>query len=118
MIIDDEQEMASLVAKRVRFMGYDVTCVFEGNEALEKIRLEKPDLVLLDLWLPDVSGLDIYNQLRADPLLATLPVIFFSADPSQENHCLKTLKANGFIKKPYDSSELMAQIHANIGTSH
>lgn len=105
-IVDDEEDVARLTAKRIGALGYEVACFFEGEGAVEAIQRKKPDLVLLDIRLPDISGLEIYRKLRADESLRHIPIVFFSAHGSQEGYCLGELGAEGFVKKPYDPQAL------------
>jgi DNA-binding response OmpR family regulator len=106
-IIEDEQDVSVLATKRLRAIGYEVTCFFKGEEVLEKIRFLRADLILLDLWLPDVSGIEVFKKLRSEPATREIPVVFFSANPLQEKFCLNELHADGFIKKPYEAGELL-----------
>lgn len=110
LIIDDEKDVAHLAAKRLRASGYDVTCVFEGEGALEAVRRDSPDLILLDIWLPGISGIDLFWEMRSLRETRGIPVIFFSADPSKESLCLEELRSEGFVRKPYDPSELVALV--------
>lgn len=114
LIIDDERDITTLTAKRIRAAGYDVDCHFEGKNALDAIRSLSPDLVLLDLKLPDVSGIDIFRDVQSDPTLKTIPIIFISAMHKEEEYCLNVLKAKGFIAKPYDSKVLLNTIRTTL----
>jgi DNA-binding response OmpR family regulator len=114
LIIDDERDLTTLTAKRIRAAGYVVECHFEGKDALSTIRNLNPDLVLLDLKLPDVSGIDIFRDIQNDPNLRTIPIIFISAMHKEEEYCLHVLKAKGFIAKPYDSKVLLNTIQNTL----
>jgi CheY-like chemotaxis protein len=107
MIVEDEQDVSLLATKRLRAMGYEVSCISKGEEVLEKITSLKADLILLDLWLPDLSGIEVFKRLRSEPATRTIPVVFFSANPMQEEFCLQELRADGFVKKPYEAEELL-----------
>ena len=107
MIVEDEQDVSLLVTKRLRAKGYDVCSLSKGEEVLEKIGSLKADVILLDVWLPDVSGIEVFKRLRSEPSTQEIPVVFFSANPLQEEFCLKELGADGFIKKPYEAGELL-----------
>ena len=115
MIIDDEEDVAHLAARRIRSWGHEVVCLYEGNAALEAVRRERPSLILLDIRLPDVSGLDVYRRIRGETCLSFIPIVFFSAHGSQEEYCLKELGAEGFIRKPYDPEEFRDILSALIG---
>lgn len=117
LIIDDERDLTTLTAKRIRAAGYDVECYFEGKHALDMIRSLRPDLVLLDLKLPDVSGIDIYRDVQSDPHLNAIPIIFISAMHKEEDYCLSVLGAKGFITKPYDPKVLLSTIRTALDNS-
>ncbi len=114
MIIDDEQDVAHMTAKRLRAAGYEVSLCFEGNEAVAAIRSQSPALILLDIWLPGASGIDLFKELRTDIELGKIPIVFFSADPSQEDFCLQELGADGFVRKPYNHLELLKIIQSAL----
>lgn len=109
-LIDDEEDLVFLTSKRIQTFGYEVVSFLEGKGALDAIRKAKPALILLDIWLPDITGIDIFKQLREDPELKTIPVIFFSANPSKEEYCLNELGAEGFLRKPYNPNQLLELI--------
>ena len=114
LIIDDEIDYTQLAAKRIQSAGYDVDCYFHGEGAIAAIRETKPDVILLDIRLPDVSGFEIFEELQADATLKTIPVIFFSALSKKRAYCLDDLKAAGFLTKPYESHELLDLIAAAL----
>lgn len=114
LIIDDERDVAHLTAKRIRANGYEVECLFEGTGAIEMIRKKQPHLILLDIWLPDISGIELFKILRQDKKLKNIPIIFFSADPSKESLSLQELGADGFVKKPYNPRDLLKIIRLNL----
>jgi DNA-binding response OmpR family regulator len=93
-IVDDERDLVHLTAKRLRAGGFDVASYLEGKGAYEFICREKPDLVLLDIWLPDVSGLEIFKQVRANQEL-TLPGL--KPGESSVWHSLPIALANEYI---------------------
>lgn len=106
LIIDDEVDIVRLTGKVLRAAKYDVFTWHEGHNALTEIRRIQPHLVLLDMRLPGVSGLDLFKEIQADVLLARIPVLFFSATAQTDNIKIETLKSAGFISKPYDLQDL------------
>lgn len=114
LIIDDEEDLAKLTAKRLKSEGYEVFMHFDGAGAVEAVQDIKPDLILLDIKLPHVTGLDIFEKLRADSNLKNIPIIFFSASSSDEKLCHEEFKGTGFIKKPYDHIKLLASIRQSL----
>lgn len=115
LIIDDEEDVARLVSKRIQSRGMDVLSLNKGEGALERVLEFLPDVILLDIWLPDFSGIEIFKQLRADPRTQKIPVVFFSANPLKEDYCRNELRAEGFLKKPYESQELFEVMERVIG---
>jgi DNA-binding response OmpR family regulator len=114
LIIDDEKDLTTLTAKRIRASGYDVQCYFEGKDAVDVIREAHPDLILLDLKLPDVSGMDIYRDVKQNDDLRAIPIIFISAMHKEQEYCLNVLGAEGFITKPYDPKILLTTIETAL----
>lgn len=110
LVIDDERDVTVLLSKELKAAGYRVTSFPTGKGALDRIRETLPDLILLDIWLPGMSGKDIFLELHHSVHTNKIPVIFFSADPSQEDYCLKELKAHGFVRKPYETQHLLSLV--------
>ncbi|HSA59962.1 MAG TPA: response regulator [bacterium] len=115
MIIDDEPDVAHLAARRIRSWGHDVVCLYEGEGAVEAVRRERPALILLDIRLSGLSGIDVYRGIREEESLKSTPIVFFSAHGSQEEYCLNQLGAQGFIRKPYDPEEFRETITNLLG---
>lgn len=114
LVVDDELDMARLAAKRLRKAGYDVVCHYEGSGMIDLVRKERPDLILLDVWLPGASGIDLFKELRRDEILNGIPVVFFSAIITAREMCLQSLGAEGFVTKPFEAEDLLQQIGAAL----
>lgn len=111
LIIDDERELVLLTAKWLEVWGYEVFCYYEGLGACDAIRRLKPDLILLDIRLPDVSGFEIFQTIRSDEQLKELPVLFFSTLSEAEiKKMIGQEIADGFVKKPYEPADLESLI--------
>lgn len=82
MIIEDEPDAAELFAEMMRLNGYRVLKTYSGKPAMELISQQRPDLIIMDIMMPDISGLDVLHSLRADPALAAIPVVIVSAKAS------------------------------------
>src|ERR1700682_3912492 len=91
--------------------GYEVITVSNGAEALKKINELKPDIAVLDVYMPGHSGLEVCKQLKANPDTANIPVLLTvgKLEPFKSDEALKA-KANAFIIKPFEASELLALI--------
>ena len=113
VIVEDERDMADLVATRLRREGYKVDVAHDGNEGLETIRSEPPDLVLLDIMLPGMPGTDVARALRDDHRTAALPIIMLTAK-SEESDIVVGLKfgADDYVTKPFSMSVLVARVDA------
>src|SRR5688500_2089416 len=100
----DIQLVARLALKRA---GFTVTVVGNGQEALDAIRLQRPDVVLLDWMMPELDGPETCRQLKSDPVTANIPVIFLTAK-SQEAEIQRglSLGAAGYVTKPFDALAL------------
>lgn len=105
LIADDEPLNAEMLALMLAFQGYDVVCVHDGAEALARAREMKPDLILLDVLMPELEGPDVTRALRADPELEKAPVVLFSSADEQEV-CWREAGANMFLQKPLDIRKL------------
>lgn len=107
LLIDDETDIVTLTTKRLVYAGYEVICYESGLGAFEEVLRVKPDLILLDIRLPGLSGLEVYEKIRNHPQTKLIPTIFFSANISLRDDCLQKYKAQYFIKKPYDPKYLL-----------
>lgn len=83
LIVDDEPDIVELVSYNLEREGFVTAKAYDGDTALRKIRIEKPDLIVLDLMLPGVGGLDICKRIRANPETSPLPIIMRLAIPEQ-----------------------------------
>jgi CheY-like chemotaxis protein len=115
LVVDDDPDLRRLMSLVLQMGGYEVVAASNGNEALMKVRLEQPNLVLLDIMMPEIDGFETCRRLRKLPEGARLPVIMLSA-ADQVTDKVKGLKvgANDYITKPADSRELIARIEAHL----
>jgi len=113
VIVEDEHDMADLVATRLRREGYKVDVAHDGIEGFDLIRSEPPNLVLLDIMLPGMSGTEIAAKLRDDPRTVGVPIIMLTAR-SEESDIVVGLKfgADDYVTKPFSMSVLVARIDA------
>lgn len=108
LIVDDEKPFLKALSISIRASGYKVTCAYDAGSALTEIANSKPDLVLLDLGLPDMDGINFISVLRER---SDIPIIVLSARQQQESK-IETLDigANDYITKPFHMGELLARI--------
>lgn len=115
LIVEDDHVLARVIADNLRFAGYDVDSTADGNEALSRLRTFQPDLVLLDLMLPNRNGFELCSVLRQG---GRTPVVILSAR-AQKADKLRGLKlgADDYLTKPFDLDELLARIQAVLRRS-
>src|SRR5215813_3078937 len=111
LLIEDDTDLFSLLKYNLEKEGFTLTGQQTGRGALELCRQARPDLVLLDIMLPDSDGLDICKAIRKDPDLAATPIIFLTARASETDRIVGLeLGANDYIVKPFFVRELIARI--------
>ncbi len=106
LLVDDEQAILRVLSIKLRVSGYDVVTALNGKEALDLVGSAKPDIMLLDVIMPEMDGFEVLQKLRS---LSQLPVIVFSARPENAQKALE-LGANDFLPKPFDVDDLVKRI--------
>lgn len=115
LVVDDDKEVVRLMRAYLEQAGYEVLVAYNGESALHSIRREQPDLVLLDLMLPDRNGWDITRILRNDPLLKATPIIMLTARVTDTDKILGLeLGADDYVTKPYNPREVVARVRARL----
>jgi CheY-like chemotaxis protein len=117
LLIDDEKHISTVVeACLVTLGGWTVSMAESGQEGLLKARQEKPDAILLDVMMPDMSGLMLLQELRKDPLTRTIPVLLLTAKAqNSDRNRYSHLDISGVITKPFDPLKLADQIAEALG---
>jgi DNA-binding response OmpR family regulator len=115
--IEDEPEMIDLVHLILGRRGFDVIGANGGIEGLETVRREKPDLILLDLMMPDMDGWEVYQQIKADEELREIPVVVVTAKAQSIDKVLglHIAKVDDYITKPFGPQELLASVEKILG---
>lgn len=117
--VDDESDVTDLIAFHLRQQGYEVRTAATGREALEQINTRPPDLLLLDLMLPDIDGFGICEILRRRAETATLPIIILSAwSEPDSRHLGLELGAIDFLNKPFSPRYLVERVNDLLRTRH
>jgi CheY-like chemotaxis protein len=113
LIIDDDRAIAQLTALWVKAAGFSTVIANDGRSGLAAIAEHRPDLILLDIRMPEMNGFEVNRRIRQTPELAEIPVIFLSAH-AQETTRQESLASGGrrFLPKPYESRSLIAAIRA------
>ena len=118
LCIEDEQEMIDLIKLILERRGFDVLGAVGGKEGLEVIRREKPDLILLDLMMPEVDGWEVYRQMKADEQVKDIPVIVVTAKAQSIDKVLglHIAKVDDYVTKPFGPQELLKSINKVLAT--
>ena len=114
LYIEDERPVIDLVRQTLQVAGFEVIGVTSGEEGLAMMRQRKPDLLLLDLMMPDVSGWDVYRAMKSDDRLANIPVIVITSKvPEQGRHIVANLPpVDDYITKPFSIARLIRSVQS------
>ena len=112
LCIEDEPEMIDLIRLILERKGFEVMGAVGGQEGLDTVRREKPDLVLLDLMMPDVDGWEVYRQMKADDELKSIPVVVFTAKAQSIDKVLglHIAKVDDYVTKPFGPTDLLDSV--------
>ena len=111
LVVDDEPDALELIEFNLKAAGFLVVTAADGAQALKKARAGLPNLVLLDLMLPEIDGLEVCKQLRRDPATAAIPVIMLTAKAAEIDRVLGLeLGADDYVTKPFSPRELVLRI--------
>lgn len=112
-VIDDEPDIGELLKYNLEQEGYQVELISEGERALERLRLQRPDLVILDLMLPGVSGMELCRQMRKSSDFENMPIIMLTAKSSETDKIVGLeIGADDYITKPFSPREVVARVKA------
>jgi DNA-binding response OmpR family regulator len=115
LIVDDEPDTVMLIARALKTEGFDVVSAYDGISAVDLAESESPDLVLLDIMMPMMSGYEVCEQLKANPQTQNIPVLTLSSAHGHEA-LVKSINAGAatLILKPFTPAELVAQIRRHL----
>jgi two-component system OmpR family response regulator/two-component system response regulator QseB len=109
LLVEDDAALVEALQKALTMEGFAVNCLSKGQQAMASVKTEQPDMVILDLGLPDVDGLDVMRSMRA--VSADLPILILTARSSLEDKIAGLdLGADDYLVKPFDVNELLARI--------
>lgn len=111
LVVDDEDDLRKIISKRLAYAGYKVIGARDGQEAIELVFKEKPDLVIMDIMMPNIDGIEATKKLRSNLETASLPIIMLTAkkDPKSELQGIDA-GADDYIVKPFDGDKLLARV--------
>lgn len=113
LVVDDDKQIVRLVRSYLEQAGFQVLTAFDGESALHLLRRERPDLMVLDVMLPDRDGWEITRLVRADPALAATPIVMLTARVDEADRVVGLeLGADDYVTKPFNPRELVARVRA------
>lgn len=111
LLVDDDTGLIQLLQLVFESRGFDITVAFNGAQALEILEKEQPEVIVLDLMMPDVSGLEVCKQVRANPRISHIPIIILTARAGEETrHEALDAGATKYLVKPVRPSDLVKHI--------
>ncbi|MCK1997895.1 two-component system, OmpR family, response regulator VicR [Paenisporosarcina quisquiliarum] len=112
LVVDDEKPIADILQFNLKKEGYQVACAYNGDEALKKVEEDQPDLMLLDIMLPNKDGMEVCREIRKK---YDFPIIMLTAKDSEIDKVLGLeLGADDYVTKPFSTRELIARVKANM----
>ena len=111
LVADDEEDIKSVLEMFLDVAGYDVVSAYDGLDAIEKIKESKPDLVLMDIMMPLIDGIEVVRQMKADDSIKHIPVVMLTA-ASKSDMVDKAMKAGAhdYIQKPFEPEQVQSLI--------
>jgi CheY-like chemotaxis protein len=111
LIVDDEIGIASAVQSRLEIEGHESVIVTDGQAAIEQVREEKPDLILLDVMIPKINGIEVCRALKKDPRTKDIPIIMLTVmNQVKDLEAAFAAGANDYLNKPFQFAQLLAKI--------
>ena len=117
MIVDDEESLIQLLTAILESANYEVVSASNGEECLDKLKTYKPDLILLDMMMPGMSGREVCEKIRGDPKTKGLKVAFLTVARFSETGkvVLKKMGVLDYITKPFDNDDLLRRVKKMVG---
>jgi DNA-binding response OmpR family regulator len=111
LIAEDEPNIVESLSFVLGREGFEVTAVLDGQAALERLRADPPDMMILDVMLPRVNGFEVLKQVKSDPSLRSIPVIVLTAKgQAHDRRMAEELGVDGFMTKPFSNREIVEQV--------
>ncbi|HEY8806619.1 MAG TPA: response regulator [Candidatus Limnocylindria bacterium] len=115
LVVDDDRDLCDLLADFLSEEGYDVTRAYAGQDAIDAARTNTPDAVLLDLMLPDVSGIAVGRALRDHATTHHVPIVIISGDRAALARSKLEINADSFLEKPFSLAAVQSAVRAVLG---
>ncbi len=111
LLVDDEPDLVQMVSVRLKAAGYEISTAYDGQEALEKVKESRPDLMILDLMLPKLDGYKVCRLLKFDERTRGIPILIFTARAQVEDVTLATeCGADAYLTKPFEAKVLLGKL--------
>lgn len=118
LVVDDEHDLVNLVRYNLQKEGYDVICAYDGASVVNLVREKRPHLIILDLMLPDHSGIDLCRQIKSEEKTRDIPIIMLTARSSEHDRISGfEAGAEDYVVKPFSPKELVLRVKAMLGRS-
>lgn len=118
LVIEDDPVTVRLLSSRLEHNGYEVVVATDGMAGIEMVRLERPDLITLDIMLPEVNGYTVCSFLKTSKPYDAIPIIMVTTRNEAHDRIFdESVKPEGFFNKPVNTTELLAEIHHLLETS-
>lgn len=119
LVVDDDRDIVRLVKSYLEKAGFQILTAYDGETALQVLKAEKPQLLILDLMLPDRDGWDVARLVRSDPQLSATPIIMLTARVEDNDKIVGLeIGADDYITKPFNPREVVARVRALLRRSH
>jgi len=117
LLIEDEQIIIEILAKKLKEEGYDVVVAMNGNQGLEKMRRQTPDVILLDMVMPEKGGMEVLEEMRKDKSLKKIPVIIISnsGQPVELDRAKELGVSDWLVKTEFDPEEVIEKVKKQVG---
>ncbi len=111
LVVEDEESLLKLESILLSSKGYSVTGVMDGRSALEEVRTNKPDLVILDIMLPEIDGFEVCRQIKEDPAVSHIPVLLLTAKKNTQDMARgREVGCDAYITKPFKSAKVLDMV--------
>lgn len=115
LVVDDERDLVDLLLINLRRAGYRTSAASNGREALALLQKDRPDLVILDIMMPEISGIEVASRMRANPDLARIPIVMLTAKGEEVDEIVGlSVGADDYLSKPFSMKVLLARIAAML----
>ncbi len=113
MVVDDERELVAVVRKMLEEKGFNVRCAYDGTQVFDFLKKQKPDLVILDVMMPQMDGLEVLTRLKGNPATSSIPVILLTEKADDEDVMVGyKMGADFYIPKPFTKNQLLDGVNS------